>query len=72
MTISSGGEEIDDGLDGGVGVVIGGFEAAIGAVLGVWPVVEAAVGEGSAKALMEEQEEEPHLDAFWRQTIGVA
>jgi len=31
--ISSGGEEIDDALDGGVGALIGGFEAAIGAVV---------------------------------------
>ena len=70
--ISSGGEESDDALDGGVGAVIGGFEAAIGAVLGVWRVVEAAVGEGSAEGAYGRTGRGAHLDAFWRQTIGIA
>ena len=49
------GEQIDDILDGLVGAVIGGFESAVWAMLRVWSVVEAAVGEGSAQPFVEEQ-----------------
>ena len=59
-------------MDGGIGAVIGGFEPAVGAVLRVWPVVEATIGERSAEALVEEQEEQRHLDAFLREAVGVA
>ena len=55
---SSCSQEIDDALDGGVGAVIGGFEPAVWTVLRVRPVMEAAVGEGAAQALVEEEEEE--------------
>jgi len=51
-------------LDGGVGTVIGGFEAAVGTVLPVWLVMEAAVGERPAEALVEEQEEQGHWMPF--------
>ncbi len=56
--------KIDDALDGGVGAVIGGFEPAVWTVLRVRPVMEAAVGEGAAQALVEEEEEEGDLDAL--------
>ena len=69
---SSRGQEIDDALDGGVGAVIGGFEPAVGTVGWVWPVMEAAVGQRSAEALVEEQEEQGDLDAFLRQAVGIA
>ena len=69
---SSCSEEIDDALDGGVGAAIGGFEPAGGTVLRVWLVMEAAVGERPAEALVEEQEEQGHLDAFLREAVGVA
>jgi len=69
---SSGREKIDDALDGGVGAVIGGFEAAVGGVLRVWPVMEAAIGERSTQALVEEEKEQRHLDAFLREAVGVA
>jgi enolase len=36
--------------------VIGGFEAAVGSVLGIGAMVEAAVGERSAQPFMEQQE----------------
>ena len=52
-------------MDGGVGAVIGGFEPAVWTVLRVRPVMEAAVGEGAAQALVEEEEEEGDLDALW-------
>ena len=61
---SSGREKIDAPLDGGVGAVIGGFEPAVGAVLRVWPVMEAAVGERPAQTLVEEQEEPPTWTPF--------
>jgi hypothetical protein len=44
-------------LDGCVGAVVGGFELAGRLVIGVGAVVEAAVGEGTAKPFVEEQEE---------------
>ena len=62
----SGGKRSTIVLDGGVGAVIGGFEFAVGPVLGVWLVVEAAVGEWAAQALVEEQEEQGDLDALLR------
>jgi hypothetical protein len=45
---SSGGEQIDDFLDRGIGTMVGGFETAVGSVLGIGLMVEAAVGERSA------------------------
>ncbi len=69
---SSCSQEIDDALDGGVGAVIGGFEPAVWTVLRVRPVMEAAVGEGAAQALVEEEEKQRHLDAFLREAVGVA
>jgi hypothetical protein len=33
--VSRGGEQIDDGLDRFVGMVVGGFELAVGSVLGL-------------------------------------
>ena len=59
-------------MDGGVGAVIGGFKPAVGAVLWDRPVMKAAVGEGAAQTLVEEQEEQGHLDAFLREAVGVA
>src|SRR5208337_1479053 len=61
---SSCSQEIDDALDGGIGAVIGGFEPAVWTVLRVRPVMEAAVGEGAAQALVEEEEEQGDLDAL--------
>jgi hypothetical protein len=45
---SSGGEHIDDFLDRRVGTMVGSFETAVGSVLGIGLMVEAAVGERSA------------------------
>ena len=59
-------------MDGVVGAMIGGLDAAVGAVLRVWAMVEATVGERPAEALVEEQEEQSHLDAFLRETVGAA
>ena len=66
------GQDIDDVLNGFVGAVVGEFEAAARPMLGVGPVVEAAVGERSAQALVKEQEEQCDLHAFCGQAIGVA
>ena len=57
-------QEVDDPLDRGVGAVIGGFDPAVGTVMRVRPVMEAAVGERPTQALMEEEEEQGDLDAL--------
>jgi hypothetical protein len=54
---SSSCHKVNDALDGRIGTVIGGFEPAVGTVLRVWLVMEAAVGERPAQALVEEEEE---------------
>ena len=51
-------------FDGVIGAMIGGFEAAVVAVLGIGAMVEAAVGERPAQPFVEEQEEQRNLDAF--------
>src|SRR6516162_1842568 len=68
----SGGKQIDDVLDGFVGAVVGGFEFAGRLVGGIGAVMEAAVGEGPAQPLVEEQEEQRHFDALRREPVGVA
>ncbi len=35
-------------------------------------MVEAAVGEGAAESFMEEQKQERNIDAFGRQSVGIA
>ncbi len=52
--MSRGSEQIDDVLNGFVGAVVGGFEPAVWAVVGVRAVMEAAVGERPAEPFMEE------------------
>src|SRR5215475_5294126 len=69
---SSGSDQIDDFLDRCIGTMVGGLEPAIWSVLRVGLVVEAAVGEGTAQALMKEQEQESNLDAFCREAVGIA
>src|ERR1700745_3831318 len=69
---SSGGEQIDDFLDRCIGTMIGRLESAIGSALSVGLVVEAAVGEGTAQALVKEEEQESDVDAFCRQAVGIA
>lgn len=59
-------------MNGFVGAVVGEFEAAVGAVLGVGPVVKAAVGEWPAQTLVKEQKEQGELNAFCGQAVGVA
>jgi hypothetical protein len=69
---SSGGDQIDDFLDRCIGMMIGRLERAIGSALSVGLVVQAAVGEGTAQALMKEEEQESNLDAFFREAVGIA
>src|SRR3954452_6943055 len=68
----SGSEQIDDLLNGFVGAVVGGFELAGRLVLGVGSMVEAAIGEWAAKALVEEQKEQRNLNPFGGEMVGVA
>src|SRR5262249_7392672 len=69
---ASGGKQIDDLLNGVVGAVVGGFEFARWLVDGIWAVMEAAVGEGSAQPFVEEEEEQRYLDPFWREAVSIA
>src|SRR6516162_1973319 len=68
---SSGSDQIDDFLDCCIGTMIGRLEPAIGSALRVGPVVEAAVGERTAQALMKEEEQQSNLDAFCREAVGI-
>jgi hypothetical protein len=52
-------------------VVAGGFELAVWSTRRVGFVMEAAVGEWTAEALVEEQEQECNVDAFCGQAVGV-
>src|SRR5262249_54713376 len=69
---ASGGKQVDDLLDGFVGAVVGGFEFAGRLVSDVGAVMETAVGKRAAEPLVEEQEEQRHLDPFRCEAIGVA
>jgi hypothetical protein len=52
--------------------VISGFRFAVGPMLGIRLVVEAAVCERTTEALVEEQKQQRDLDAFGRQAVGLA
>ena len=51
-------------MDSRVGLVIGSFEFALWPIDGFWLVVEAAVSERTAQALVEEQEQQSDLNTF--------
>ena len=55
-----------------VGLVIGGFEFAVWPMRGIGAVMEAAVGQGTAKAFVEEEEQECDLEAFGGEAVGIA
>ena len=55
-----------------IGAVVGGFEFAGGAMGGVGRMMETAVGQWTAQALVKEQEEQGNLDAFYGQAVGIA
>ena len=71
-TLRSGGQQIDDLLNGFVGAVVGGFELAGWLVMGIGAVVKAAVGERAAEPFVEEQKEQGDLNPFGGETVGVA
>jgi len=52
--------------------VIGGLEFAVGCVNWVGRVVKAAVGQRAAKALVEEQKQECHLNPFEGELVGIS
>ncbi len=59
-------------MDSFVGFVICGLEFAVRCVSWVGSVVKAAVGEGTAESLVEEQEQEGYLNAFEGEPVSVA
>jgi hypothetical protein len=52
--------------------VVRGFEFAVGTMFGIRLVVRTAVGQRPAEALVEEQDEECDLDAFFCELVGIA
>ena len=70
--LGSGGQQIDDLLDGCVGAVVGGFELAGRLMMGVGAVMEAAVGERAAETFVEEQKEQRNLNPLGGETVGIA
>lgn len=66
------GEQVNDVLDGPIGFVVSGFQFAEWPVCGIGLVVEAAVGQRTTEALVEEPEQERDLDPFGREPVGVA
>jgi hypothetical protein len=63
---------MNDVLNGVISLVVGGLEWCLGLVFGVGSVMKEAVGEGTADALVEEEEQESNSDALVSQPIGVA
>ena len=55
-----------------IGFVIGSFEGAVELRVGIGPMMEQAVGERPAEALMEEQEEKRRAEAFVGEAIRIA
>jgi len=51
--------------------VVGSFQFAVWSALRFGFVMEAAVGERTAKPFMEEQEEQRNIESFGRQAVGV-
>src|SRR5271165_767130 len=52
--------------------MIGGFEAAVWAVLGIGLMMEAAVGKGSTQPFVKEEKEQRDLHALGGEAVGVA
>ena len=51
--------------------MVSGFEFAIGAVCRIGLVVKVAVSQRAAESLVEEQEQERHLNAFGGEAVSV-
>ena len=58
-------------MNGIIGFVISGFEWDFGACLGVGPVLEETISEGTAETLMEKDERERHFNTLVCEAIGV-
>ena len=54
-----------------VGFVVSGFEFAVGAVSGIGLMMETAVGQRSAQALVEKQEQQCDLESLAGEAVGV-
>ena len=52
--------------------MVGGFQLAVRSALLFWFVVEAAVGQRAAEALVKEQKQQRDVNAFGGETVGVA
>jgi hypothetical protein len=54
--VRSGGEQVDDFLDGYIGAVVGLFQSGWGLMVGGGAMMEAAVGQRTSKAFVDKQE----------------
>ena len=64
-------EELNDLGNGGVGLVHGSLEFAVGLEFGVGSAAEQVVGQWTAQTLMEEDEDDRDLGAFVGEAVGV-
>ena len=62
--LRSGRKQLDDVLNGLVGLVIRSFELTVGAMRRIGAMMEAAVGQWAAEALVKEQEQKRDLAPF--------
>ena len=62
---------MDDFLNGSIGPVIGSFERSFRPRMGMGSMVEETVGQGTAEALVEKEEQKRDFDAFLGEAIGV-
>jgi hypothetical protein len=62
---------VKDFVDRGVGLMVGGFQLALGCGLWVGTMVKETVGQGTEEALVKEQEQESNLVALVGESIGV-
>ena len=58
-------------MNGSIGLVIGSFERSFRPRVGVGSMVEETVGQGTAEALVEKEEQKRDFDAFLGEAIGV-
>ena len=59
-------------MNGLVGFVIGGFELTFRATGSMGLMMESAIGQGTAEALMEEQKQESDIESLGGEAVGVA
>src|SRR5206468_9583960 len=62
---------INEVLNGSIRFVIGDFDFGRGRGTGCWSVMKQAIGQGSADALVEEDEQGAHTGSLFGEAVGV-